>query len=253
MKPTISIITVCYNSIENIKRTLKSVEEQDYLNIEYIIKDGGSVDGTLEHVKSYNNDKWRIFSGQDKGIYDAMNIGAGMATGDYLYFLNSDDFLYSHKVISDIANILDNNLVDCIFGNTAYFKSDPNIFTREWISSAYRRGSFVKGWHPSHPAFIISNAAFRTLNGFNLKYEIVADYDLMLRALELNNCSSHFLDQFFSVCKQGGASDQGIFGSLSNLIELRRVIKNNTIVAPLIPFVVGRYSPKILSAVKNLF
>jgi glycosyltransferase len=253
MKPTISIITVCYNSIETIKRTIKSVEEQDYLNIEYIIKDGGSVDGTVELIENLDNDNWRIVSDQDNGIYDAMNIGAEMASGDYLYFLNSDDFLYSHTVISDVVNSLSKNLVDCIFGNIYYFKSDPSIVSREWISSTYKRGSFATGWHPPHPAFIISKKAFSTLGGFNLNYDIVSDFDLMLRALEVNNFSSNHLDMFFSVCRQGGASDQGFTGILNNFREIRSVIKNNGIDISFPRFIMGRYLRKVLSSLKNAF
>lgn len=253
MKPKISIITVCYNSIETIKSTIQSVEDQEYPNIEYIIKDGGSVDGTLELIETLDNEKWRIVSDQDNGIYDAMNIGAEMASGDYLYFLNSDDFLHSPTVISDVVNSLSKNLVDCIFGNTYYFKSEPKIVARKWISTAYKSGSFAKGWHPPHPAFIISKKAFSTLNGFNLNYKIASDFDLMLRALEVHSFSSNHLDIFFAACKQGGASDQGFTGAFNNFREIHQIIRNNKIDITLPRFVMGRYIQKVLSLLKMRF
>ena len=150
----ISVITVVHNNVENIKDAIDSVHGQTYKNIEHIIIDGLSTDGTVEIVKSYGKKINKFITEKDKGIYDAMNKGITLASGDIIGILNSDDIYFDDNVLEDVVNVFKEKQSDSIYGDLIYVeKNNINEVVRYWKSSAFKLGSFAKGWHPPHPTF----------------------------------------------------------------------------------------------------
>jgi len=151
----VSIITVCYNSINTIKDTIESVIEQDYTPIEYIIIDGGSNDGTVPLVKKYDKYVNHFISENDLGMYDAINKGIKISTGDLIGVLHSDDIFASSKIISEITNKLISSAVDSIYGDLDYVDINNRNIIRHWESGSYHKRKFLLGWMPPHPTFFV--------------------------------------------------------------------------------------------------
>jgi len=214
----ISIITVCHNSVATISSTLISVREQTYEQIEHIIIDGGSSDNTLEVIKIEGTHVAQVVSEKDNGIYDAMNKGLALATGDYVAYLNSDDFYTSNKVIQQVAKAIHETNTDAIFGDLSYVKrNDPKIRVRYWNSQMFQPGSFVRGFAPPHPTFFMKRNLLNELGGFNLSYSLAADFDLMFRALEIKKYTSTYVPLELTRMRTGGATN----------ISLKNIIRQN--------------------------
>lgn len=180
----ISIITTTYNSAKTIEETILSVLSQDYQNFEHIIVDGASKDNTMEIVKKYEDKyqgKLKYISEPDKGIYDAMNKGIKMATGDVIGLLNSDDKYANSKILSKISNTIETTNCDGIHGNLLYMDyetmSKPQ---RKWItkSTSVKAGNIV-----AHPTLYLRKEVYNKMGLYNLKYKVVSDYDFMVRLL----------------------------------------------------------------------
>jgi glycosyltransferase involved in cell wall biosynthesis len=155
----VSIITITYNSAQTIEDTIQSVLSQDYSDIEYIIVDGASKDGTLEIIERYRNSISTVISERDKGIYDAMNKGVQKATGDVIGILNSDDFYADTSVISDLVRTMQLAGSDACYADLVYVdRNDTNRIIRSWKSGDYRQGHFLRGWMPPHPTFFVKHA-----------------------------------------------------------------------------------------------
>ena len=181
----VSIITVCYNSEKYISDAIKSVINQTYPNIEYIIIDGGSIDNTLSIITSFKTGIHKIVSEKDNGLYDAMNKGIAIATGDIIAFLNSDDLYINNSVILEIVECFERASPDVLYADLVYVnRENINSTIRKWTSSQYINGSFTKGWHPPHPTFIVRKEVYSNFGGFNLNFSIAADFELMLRFME---------------------------------------------------------------------
>lgn len=204
----ISIITVCYNSEATIERTIKSVLAQKTIDLEYLIIDGASKDGTLGIIKNYaeKNPCIRFISEKDKGIYDAMNKGISMTTGDVVGILNSDDYYALDDSLSSIINAFEQNDVEMVFGNLLYVKNNKPY--RYWKSGKPR--TFKSGWMPPHPALFVRVEVYKTKGVFRLDCGINADYELMLRFFEKEKLSSFWLDKIITCMEAGGTSNNGI-------------------------------------------
>ena len=150
----ISVITVCFNSAATIKDTLESVGSQVHSNFEHLIIDGGSSDGTLELLRSWKKHAIRLIAEPDDGIYDAMNKGLGLATGDVVGFLNSDDFYTDSFVLEKIANAFQDKAIDACYADLVYVTHDNSRVVRYWKSQPFVKGIFAKGWCPAHPTFM---------------------------------------------------------------------------------------------------
>lgn len=216
-----SIITTSFNSEKTIKDTIESVLSQSYKDIEYIIIDGNSSDNTLKIVREYKERISHIISEKDNGIYDAMNKGITLATGDIVGILNSDDVYYSNKSLEYIAHEFKRTNVDIVWGNILYVKRDNlNIVTRKWISGSYKSGLFRKGWHPPHPSFFIRRKLYEKYGLFKTNLKIAADYELMLRLLEKEKIASSFINVFLVKMRDGGESNwKNIFKVIRGNIE----------------------------------
>lgn len=232
----VSIITATYNSAKTIVDTILSVNRQDYNNIEHIIIDGGSKDSTLELIKNTPNRITKIVSEPDKGIYDAMNKGIALATGDIIGILNSDDFYASNNVISKVVKTFQTENCDATYANLEYVgekKTDKTI--RYWKSEPYKKGLFKKGWQPAHPTFFVKRDIYNKYGLFNLKYKISADYEIMLRFIVINNIRVAYIPQILVKMRIGGASNQ----SIKNIIQANKECynawkDNNLSISPLI-------------------
>lgn len=183
---TISIITATYNSGETVRDTIESVLKQSYTHYEMLIIDGGSHDNTKDIVDEYipifkGRLKW--FSGKDKGLYDAMNKGIERASGDVIGILNSDDFYADENVLASIASGIED--VEAVYGDLVFV--DPvntNHIIRQWKGSQYKLGGFLKGWHPAHPTFYARKELFTKFGGFDMSFDVSADFELMFRFLK---------------------------------------------------------------------
>jgi glycosyltransferase len=223
----ISIITVTYNSASTIRDTLESVASQTYPNIEHIIIDGLSNDNTLEIIKEYPHVA-RVISEKDKGIYDAMNKGVGVATGEVIGILNSDDIFASDMTIQDIINILKNSAIKAVYGNIEYFKGDNyEKVTRLWKTKSYYHTFFEDGEVPPHPSLFVRKVVYDSIGMYYPNFKIASDYEFMLRMLKVHNYKSFFLDKVIVKMRVGGVSTSGIKSYIQSTKELRKVWEMN--------------------------
>ena len=234
----ISIITPSLNSVDIIEGAIKSVLSQNYPNIEYIIIDGGSTDGTVEVINKYKNKINKFVSEPDRGVYDGMNKGIKLATGDIVGILNSDDVYADDKVIERVVAEMTKKNVDVCWGNLVYVGA-KNIdkVIRYWKSSGYKEGKFKKGWMPPHPTFFVKKWVYDKYGLFNLDFPISADYELMLRFLERHKIKSCYIPQILVKMRIGGQSNKSIKNIIKGNIECYRAWKINGLKAnPLIFF-----------------
>jgi len=205
IEPSLSIITVSFNSQETIRETLDSVQKQLESNFEYIIIDGGSSDSTLSIIEEYDCVDILI-SEPDMGIYDAMNKGIAKASGRFIGFLNSDDLFASEDITIELLNKIKTTETDLIYGDIRYFENNIEEVTRTWRSGEYKKGSFKKGWHPPHPAFYASKDLFFKSGNFDLDLKIAADFELMLRFFNCTKKDPVYINKDFVLMREGGAS-----------------------------------------------
>ena len=212
----ISIITIAYNSGHSIADAINSVLAQTYPDIEYIIVDGKSKDQTVEIVKSYGDRIAKFVSEPDNGIYDALNKGIRMATGDVVGFMHSDDLFASNEIIAKVAGIFQQQEVDSIYGDLQYvYKNDTNKVLRYWKSGSFSRTKLRMGWMPPHPTFYVKKKIYDQYGLFNTDFRIAADYDTMLRFLGKHRISTVYLPKVMVKMRVGGASNR----SLKNIIK----------------------------------
>lgn len=224
----VSIITVCYNSEKTLKDTISSVLEQDYDDIEYIIIDGKSTDGTVGLIESYGKQIDLFISEKDKGMYDALNKGIKMANGELIGILNSDDFYIDKKVISDLVKQIKSDDADALYADLYYVDAkDSSIVKRYWKSGAYKAGKFLKGWMPPHPTFFIKKWAYKKYGGFNLSLKSAADYELMLRMIHKEKVKLSYLPRVIVKMRIGGMSNSSIVNRLKANKEDQKAWKIN--------------------------
>ena len=175
----ISIITVTYNSSKYLKDCIESVIFQDYKNIEYIIIDGNSTDNTLEIIKSYESNLLIYISEKDNGIYDAINKGIKLSTGDYVGLLHSDDFFKDNTVVSRIINSFSNFDTDSVYSNSFFINPISNKVTRKYSSQNFKNWKFRFGLMPSHPTFYIKGSKLKSHDLYDNNFKIAADFDFL--------------------------------------------------------------------------
>ena len=212
----ISIITATFNSASTVKDTFKSVLRQDYKNIEYIVVDGLSKDNTVEIIKEYEpkfNGRMRWVSEKDKGLYDAMNKGIAMATGDVVGILNSDDFYTSDDALAVIADTMKDNSIDAVYGDIHFVNdNDLNKCVRYYSSAIFKRSLMRIGLMPAHPSFYCKREVYTKYGPFNTGYKIGADFESLLRYIYVNRINTRYIKKDFVTMRTGGASTDG-FGS----------------------------------------
>jgi glycosyltransferase involved in cell wall biosynthesis len=224
----VSIITITYNSEATLRDTIESVVNQSYHDIEYIIIDGKSTDGTLAIVNSYGDKITKVVSEKDKGLYDALNKGIAMATGDIIGLIHSDDFYTNTLVIEHVVKSLQDNDADGVYADLYYVdKNDTNRIFRKWKSGNYRHGMFVNGWMPPHPTFFVKRSVYEKFGSFNLSLVSAADYELMLRFIHKHKIKLSYLPEFVIKMRVGGKSNVSIKNRLRANNEDRKAWKMN--------------------------
>ncbi len=212
----VSIITAVRNSRATLADALDSALAQDHPDKELIVIDGASTDGTLDVVQRYVTRLAYIVSEPDRGIYDALNKGIRLATGDVIGFLHADDRYADDRVLSRIAAALADPGVDACYGDLRYVRQDhPHRVVRHWRAGPYHPRRLVWGWMPPHPTFYARRAIYRRLGGFDTRYRIAADYDCLLRFLGAGRIACAYIPEVLVHMRVGGASNR----SLRNLLQ----------------------------------
>jgi len=224
------VITAVFNGAKTIQDCIKSVSGQIYPNIEHIIIDGGSTDGTLEVIKRYTEKRVNIVSEPDNGIYDALNKGIRQASGEVIGLLYSDDFYAHDRVIEKVADIFMKYNIDSCYGDLQYVdKNNPDKVIRYWKSSQYRHGKFKYGWMPPHSTFFVKKEIYNKYGYFNTNFKITADYELMLRFLEKHKISTYYTPEVFIKMRIGGTSNRNIKNLIIKSNEDYRAWKVNNL------------------------
>lgn len=216
----ISIITVVRNNKEFIESCIKSVLDQTYKDIEYIVIDGASTDGTFEIVNKYNSKASKIISEKDSGFIYAMNKGLGLASGDVVGFLHSDDFYADNTVIEKIADSFKRNNTDSLYGDLVYVtKNNPDKIVRYWRGREYDANSLRWGWMPAHPTFFVKKNIYEKYGYFNTDFKISTDYENMLRFLYKYKISAHYLPETIIKMRFGGVSNRSVKNIVRKTVE----------------------------------
>ncbi|MFC5050666.1 glycosyltransferase family 2 protein [Rubritalea spongiae] len=246
----LSIITAVYNREDTMAEACKRMAQQDYADIEWVVIDGGSTDGTLDVLKSSARQPDILISESDKGIYDALNKGLKNATGEVIGLLHSDDFYPDSSVLSEVAEVFKDSAVDAVYGDLEYVaerqekgerrkekvegaatesqevesengtlktenSNESFRVVRHWSSGEYDRENFKKGWMPPHPSFYMRRKYYEELGGFDLQYKIAADYDSMVRYLWKHKLHAKYLPKVLMMMRTGGVSNR----NLKNIIQ----------------------------------
>lgn len=230
----VSIITVSYNSIKTIEDTIKSVRSQRYPNIQYIIIDGNSTDGTRECIQKNITAADKFVSEKDNGIYDAMNKGILMAEGEIVGILNSDDIFYDDTVIEQVVQTFESDKeLYCVYGNIIYFKGSKNNVTRIWKTKPYHNNYFETGQVPPHPAVFVKRTAYEKIGLYQTGYKIAGDLEFMIRLLKIYKLKSKFVNAFFVKMRAGGVSTTGIKSYLISTREIKKAWNSNGLKYPI--------------------
>lgn len=269
----ISIITATYNSGRTVADTLESVLGQDYGDYELIVKDGGSVDDTLEICRRYEprfGGRMRIIAEPDRGIYDAMNQGIAAATGDVVGILNSDDFYSASDILSEVARAFgEHPEIDAVYGDVHYVdEHDTSKHVRYYSSRHFRRWQMRLGFMPAHPSFYCRRCTYekyrldgRAIEGFkgntdcayfNTTYRIAADFECLLRLIYVNRIVTRYIHRDFVTMRTGGASSSGMASHRQINRDHMRAFRENGVYSNY--FLISlRYCYKVLELIKGRF
>ncbi|MFI5157968.1 MAG: glycosyltransferase family 2 protein [Sphingobacteriales bacterium] len=210
----VSLITVTYNAESTIERCIRSVIAQKYQNIEYIVIDGASTDSTFQIINRYAQNIKIIISEPDKGMYDALNKGIKLATGNIIGILNADDYFASDDILTDVATVFMHSNIDILYGNLDFVDQNETII-RKWRTRIYKRWDFDLGWMPAHPTFYCRKSLFNSLGFYSLEYGTAADYELMLRFMHNTKVNAYFLNKVMVKMQCGGMSNKSPLNRLN--------------------------------------
>lgn len=242
-----SLITVTFNSGQTLRDTLDSVLEQTYGSLEYILIDGFSRDNTLDLIREYEplfNGRLKWLSEKDSGLYDAMNKGFSMATGDIIGIINSDDVLADSNTIEKVAECFaKDKTIDAVYADLYYVaQNDISKIVRHWVSG--KQSSFAKGWHPAHPTFYAKKDVYNRYGAFDLDFKFAADFELMLRLIEKHHIKLYYLPELLVRMRLGGKTSKNLSNIRKGNIECINAFKKNNIsVSRLYPLL--RLLPKL--------
>lgn len=230
----VTIITAVLNCVDYIGECMSSVQNQDYRNLEHIIIDGGSVDGTLEMIKRYKNCSTFVLSECDRGMYEALNKGLALGTGDLFGILNADDRLAGPDVLTAVTDRIKIGDCDAVYGHLDFVSRDKKgMLVRKWISKPYSRSGLENGWMPPHPAFYVKRTALSGKISYSLDYGSCGDYDFMLRLLYKDRIKAVYIDKLLVCMRTGGMSNRSLRNILMAGIYDYRSLVENKIPSPL--------------------
>jgi glycosyltransferase involved in cell wall biosynthesis len=251
----VSIITIAFNNEHEIEETIKSVINQNYSDIEYIIVDGGSTDGTFAAIERFKPYLTKFISEPDNGIYDAINKGINLASGEIIGLVHAGDMLFNDNVISDLVQCFINTGADIIYGNTLLV--DPlnsEKIKRVFEGGEFKRGRFLSGWMPSHSSVYIKRILFQKYGNYRLDLNIAADYELLLRFMYYHSVNSSYYSGIVTRFRVGGISNKNIFSFIKSGTQCYRSWKLNNLKVPFytIPLKILRRIPDIVFRKKRL-
>lgn len=226
----ISIITVCYNSANTICKTLRSVRKQTYGDIEHIVVDGGSLDRTLAVIDAEGSHVTRLVSERDNGIYDAMNKGIQLATGDIVAFLNADDFYKDANVLARVAQVMQVEELDALYGDVEFFRpGQQDVVVRRYNSARFNADRLGWGWMPAHPALFVRRTLFERYGMFRTDYRIAGDFEFIARVFKHPELRHRHLPKSLVCMQMGGISTSGWRATLQLNREMMRACRANAI------------------------
>ena len=242
----ISVITVCFNSAQTIESTLRSVAIQTAAEVEHIVVDGASTDGTLDIIARQGGHIARLISEPDKGIYDAMNKGLGLATGEIICFLNADDVYADTGVLEMVSEIMAKNDLDALFGDAEFVSPDrPNQPLRRYRSVRFHPERIAWGWMPAHPALFLKRSVYERFGTFRTDYRIAGDFELVARIFHGGTLRYQHVPQVLVRMRTGGISTGGWRNTLLLNQEVLRACRENDISTSL-PKILSKYPAKLL-------
>jgi glycosyltransferase involved in cell wall biosynthesis len=242
-----SVITVCFNSAETLGRALLSVSDQDWPSVQHIVIDGKSKDGTGAILEANRARLSHVISEPDRGIYDAMNKGLDLATGDVICFLNADDYYDSDCVLSKVAKAMQQEDLDAVVGDVGFFhKENVHHLVRHYRSGRFTPERLAWGWMPAHPALFMRREVFRRVGNFKTDYQIAADYEYVVRAF----CGQEplrykHLPEVLVRMQMGGVSTKGISATIRLNQEIIRACRENGVATNYLKILV-KYPFKLL-------
>lgn len=218
----VSVITVSFNAAGSIAATLKSVLEQTYKNIEYIVVDGDSSDGSKKIIKQYETKISKVIIEPDNGLYDAMNKGLSRASGDIICFLNANDVYVSNDIIETVVKLFQTKKIEVLMGDVGFSRRlNSKRIWRRYRSATFRPSKLSWGWMPAHPAFFLHKAVVDRVGCFNTKYKIAADFDYVIRVFNATEVRYFCFPKIMVLMSAGGKSDK-----LTNKLILNREVLN---------------------------
>lgn len=230
MIPAISLITATWNSIDTVSECLDSVASQRGVNLQHIVIDGVSVDGTQAILAARERLFDVLVSEPDSGIYDALNKGIALARGDVIGFLHSDDLFAHEHVLLRVADTFSDPRVDAIYGDLEYVsRKNPRHVVRHWESSPFCPELLRQGWMPPHPTLFVRRSVYEQLGVFDLSYRIAADYDFMLRLFSRPDLQTHYIPEVLVRMRVGGVSNRSLSTIYRKSMEDLRALRKNQI------------------------
>lgn len=247
----LSVITVCFNAVNTIADTLEAVATQTHPDIEHIVVDGASTDGTLDVIKRHDKRVARMISEPDQGIYDAMNKGLGLATGDVIGFLNADDVYADNRVLARVAAIMEREDLDALFGDAEFVSpARPDQRLRRYRSERFRPDRLAWGWMPAHPALFLKRSVYERFGKFRIDYRIAGDFELIARMFHGGTLTYRHMPEVLVRMRTGGISTGGWRNTLLLNREVLRACRENGIATNL-PKILSKYPAKLLEFLRR--
>ena len=230
----ITVITAVYNSEATLAEAITSVAAQTYPNVEHLIIEGKSMDGSLAAIEAASHDRMILVSEPDKGIYDALNKGISRATGDVIAFLHSDDFLAHADVLARIAAEFADPAVEAVFSDLDYVsQADTSRIVRRWATGPFAPERLKRGWMSAHPTLYLRRSVYERIGMFDTGFQIAADYDFILRYFSQTSARSVYIPEVLYKMRLGGESNRDFGRIKRKSLEDYRAIRRNGVGGPL--------------------
>jgi len=224
----VSIVTACFNSEKTIEKTLLSIDQQSWEDIQHIIVDGASKDATVDIIRKHSHARRQWISEPDQGVYDAMNKGLRLVTGDIVAFLNADDVYKSNTLIERVVRIFAAEPIEALYGNVEFFDAvDPDGVVRTYDSSRFSPDKLSSGWMPAHPSLFLRRSVFDRHGGYDPKYRIAGDFDLIARIFMQPGFRFKYCNEVFVRMQTGGLSSAGLAATVGLNREMMRACRVN--------------------------